>query len=372
MQNPTPHTQHKLHFQEKKEAFYSELRQEVQDFIALQSNGRYANAKAAFVASLLFAGFLGSYFLIITAQESWQLFLGYAMLGPFGIFLVLNVGHDASHLAFSSKKWVNQILLLSFNLLGISGYMWKLRHVHSHHFSPNVPDWDVDISQSKIVRLSPRTVFWNVHRYQHIYMPFLYLLYTLNMFLVRDFFDFQDKQIGNLKVDKHPRKELFILIATKVFFLSYLFVVPLLLTDFPWYQVLLGFLLAEVMASLFLTFILVSAHVGEESIYPEPGEDLSLPHSWAYHQILTTTDFATHSPLVTHLYGAFNHHTVHHLFPYVCHIHYPDLTRLMVNCLERHGLRYNLNPRLIDAIWSHYKLLYKHSLKGEALPMVEM
>ncbi|MEO0897265.1 MAG: acyl-CoA desaturase [Bacteroidota bacterium] len=362
----------RLSFQKESDSFFQELRKEVHVYLEQQPNGRYANRKAVIKAIVLFSGFLASYLTILSATASWHLLLGYSCLGPIGIFLVLNTGHDASHSSFSTQKWVNKFLLLSFNLLGISGYMWRLRHVHSHHIMPNVPDWDVDISQSKIVRLSPRTVKWKIHAYQHIYMPFLYLLYTLNMFIFRDFKDFTDKQIGQLEVKEHPRKELMILVLTKVFFFGYLFLIPLWVTPFSWPTILVGFLLAEVMASLFLTFILVSAHVGEDSVYPEPNEHNLIEHSWARHQVMTTTDFSTASPLVTHLYGAFNHHTVHHLFPYVCHIHYPVLTHMMVRKLEEHQIPYNLNPKLTQAIWSHYKLLMKHSKIKEPMERIDL
>ena len=38
-----------------------------------------------------------------------------------------------------------------------------------------------------------------------------------------------------------------------------------------------------------------------------------MPHSWSHHQVITTSDFATNSKLITWILGGFNHHISHHL-----------------------------------------------------------
>ena len=44
---------------------------------------------------------------------------------------------------------------LSFSLLGVSAYLWRMRHTRSHHVFPNVNGCDVDIDENPFVRLSP-------------------------------------------------------------------------------------------------------------------------------------------------------------------------------------------------------------------------
>ena len=99
------------------------------------------------------------------------------MIGVLTIFVALNIGHDAAHGAFSCNKKINHILTYVFDLLGASGYLWKLKHVHSHHPHVNIPGMDGDIKQSQLIRIFPKSTFLWFHRYQYIYMPLLYFFY---------------------------------------------------------------------------------------------------------------------------------------------------------------------------------------------------
>ena len=117
---------------------------------------------------------------------------------------------------------------------------------------------------------------------------------------------------------------------------------------------------------------LISAHIGEHSVYPEPNEHGEMPTSWVRHQMITTSDFATESKLLTHLFGGFNHHVVHHLFPNICHIHYPKLTEILKATCKEFGMPYNSTPTLLDAMFSHLKFLKIRSVEGKKVPYIEM
>jgi linoleoyl-CoA desaturase len=57
-----------------------------------------------------------------------------------------------------------------------------------------VNGWDTDIEQSDIFRVFPNGGYSKYHKYQHIYMPFLYPLFLFNWLVVRDFKDFFNKK----------------------------------------------------------------------------------------------------------------------------------------------------------------------------------
>ena len=63
-------------------------------------------------------------------------------------------------------------------LFGSNSEIWIKRHILLHHPYPNVQNWDCDIKQSNLVRLFPNSKWYKFHKFQHIYMWFLYPFYT--------------------------------------------------------------------------------------------------------------------------------------------------------------------------------------------------
>jgi linoleoyl-CoA desaturase len=80
---------------------------------------------------------------------------------------------------------------------------------------------------------------------------------------------------------------------------------------------------------------------------------------WAVHQVETTVDFSRHSRLVTWFIGGLNFQVEHHLFPRICHIHYPRLSRLVEKACARHGVRYNNHGSFLKGVVSHFRWLRK-------------
>ena len=66
-----------------------------------------------------------------------------------------------------------------FGLQGLSGYVWQIRHNFSHHIFPNVYENDTDLEISNLIRLSPTQKKLPIHKYQHIYAPFIYMTFSL-------------------------------------------------------------------------------------------------------------------------------------------------------------------------------------------------
>lgn len=352
--------------------FFKTLTSRVNDYFQKNQIAKTGNKQAYIKAFLLILLFFGSYASALVAENIVQFYASYIVMGSLTIFVALNIAHDAAHNTFSKYKRVNELLLFTFDLLGANGYLWRLKHVHSHHPHVNIPNMDGDIKQSNLVRIFPNAPFLNFHKYQFLYMPVLYMFYTLNWLLFRDFRDFFQTDISGKPSVIHHWREYIRLFVGKFIYISKLLIIPTLVLPFSFGQVFLGFVLLQFAASLTVALALVSAHVGEHSVYPEPDENGIMPHSWAIHQIVTTTDFATKSPMVTHLFGGFNHHVVHHLYPNICHIHYPELTKIVKETCEEFGITYHLNPTLGDAILSHLRFLKMRSEQGLKISYIEM
>lgn len=244
--------------------------------------------------------------------------------------------------------------------------------MHSHHPHVNIPNMDGDIKQSNLVRIFPNAPYLSFHRYQFLYMPILYAFYTLIWLVFRDFKDFAETDISGKPEVNHPKMEVVKLLLGKIFFFSRMVILPAYFLPFTFLQILLGFLIFNLCASYTVALALISAHVGEHSVYPAPDENGAMEQSWVRHQLVTTSDFATHNKVLTNLFGGFNHHVVHHLFPNICHIHYPQLTEILKTTCQEFGMPYHENPTLGAAVKSHLKFLKIRSMQEQSVPYLEI
>lgn len=362
----------RIKFKKTDVAFKKELFQRVNQYFKNNNIEKTGNQFLFIKSGLLLAAYIVVYLLLIISTSPTALFSCYISLGVLTIFVALNIGHDAAHHTFSSNKKVNNLLLYSFDFLGASGYLWRLKHVHSHHPHVNIPDMDGDIKQSNLVRIFPNAPYLSFHQYQYLYMPILYMFYTLHWLLFRDFKDYLAINISGKPNHEHEKKEYLKFMLGKIIFFSRMILLPYFLLPFSLSTILLGFLIFHFAASFTVALALVSAHIGEDSVYPEPDVNGDMPTSWVRHQIVTTCDFATDNKLITHLFGGFNHHLVHHLFPNVCHIHYPALTAILIEACQEFDMPYKSNPTLIRAVFSHLNFLKIRSLRGERVEYLEM
>jgi linoleoyl-CoA desaturase len=88
-----------------------------------------------------------------------------------------------------------------------------------------------------------------------------------------------------------------------------------------------------------------------------PDDKGIISDEWAAHQLQTCSNFATKSKIATWITGGLNYQVEHHLFPTICHIHYPKLAPIIRSTAEKFNLPYHENLSYYNAIKSHYVLL---------------
>ena len=86
-----------------------------------------------------------------------------------------------------------------------------------------------------------------------------------------------------------------------------------------------------------------------------PGANGDLDSSWAVHQLRTTANFHPRNALVTFIVGGLNHQIEHHLFPRICHVHYPDIAPIVEATAKEFGVPYHCWPTMGSAIAAHYR-----------------
>ena len=344
--------------------FFRHLQKEVQEKVLSNKNVQHQIILKSLSLLLLYFAFYSC--ILVFGNQTALLFTFYILTGLTMILVFLNGFHDAAHQSIFKNRKYNDWFSYVLELFGSSNFLWKKRHLLLHHPYPNMQHWDADIKQSDIVRIFPDSRWYNIHRYQHIYMWLVYFCYTLNWILIRDFKDVFTTDGNYLKrVVNIPKQEPAKLIAVKIFNLFYMLLVPMLALSQPWYLIMLAFFTMHFFASAFGVLALLSSHVNEDSVFPMPPEDGKMPITWSMHQIVSTQDFSTESKLADFLFGGFNHHVAHHLFPTVAHTYYPQITPIIRRYAEKYNLPYRSFP-LYKAIYSHYFLL-KNNAQAENL-----
>jgi linoleoyl-CoA desaturase len=292
----------------------------------------------------------------------------FSALAMLGLCFIMGVGfagsgfgisHDALHGAYSSNSSVNRLLGLTFDLFGANSYMWKLTHNVIHHTYTNIEGVDEDIDYAPFLRLSPHGKYGFQHRFQHLYGFATYSIATLFWVFIKDYKYFLKRDLGPYKNKKHPKGEVALLFVGKMVHYSWMIVIPLLVVQVPWWQFLIGFLAVHLTAGLILGVIFQLAHVVEGTDYPLPNAEGAMEYTWLVHEMVTTANFAPRNRLLGWYVGGLNYQIEHHLFPKICSIHYPELSKIVRATAEEHGVPYNEQPTLRHAIRSHYRMLKK-------------
>jgi linoleoyl-CoA desaturase len=247
--------------------------------------------------------------------------------------------------------------------IGGSSLNWQLQHNNLHHTFTNIEGHDEDIAPLGFLRFSPHAEHKKIHKYQFLYAWFFYGLMTLMWALTKDFSQLRRYNKMGLLPGMHITfKKAFIkLLLSKIFYLGYMLVIPMLVIDLPWWQILIGFTAMHFTCGLALALIFQPAHVVEMTEYPTPvtADSLAMEDDWASHQMKTTANFAPKSWLFSWFVGGLNFQIEHHLFPNICHVHYKKIAPIIKETAKEFNLPYHSKTTFVGAVVSHAKLLYQ-------------
>lgn len=339
--------------------FYADVKKEVDLYFKSKGISKNANAEMIFKSVFFLGSLVGLYLLIIFGGFSMMTNLLMAiLLGMVQAFIGFNVSHDAIHGSFSSSRKVNRIMSYTFNLIGANAYVWSITHNQVHHTFTNIPGHDEDLDVAPgLVRLSKNEEMKPIMRYQHLYAFFLYGLASLSWVFRKDFKKFFQKKIGQTDNTKHPKMEYFNLFFFKAIYYALFIVVPLMVLDIMWWQFIIGFVAMHIAEGVVLGLVFQLAHTVEGVSFPEPNDEGKLEESWAVHQMQTTANFSRKSAMAKFLCGGLNFQIEHHLFPNICHVHYPEISKIVEKTAKSYNVPYHENKTFIGALKSHYRTL---------------
>jgi linoleoyl-CoA desaturase len=108
---------------------------------------------------------------------------------------------------------------------------------------------------------------------------------------------------------------------------------------------------------LILSFVFQLAHTVEGTDHPLPDETGTINNEWAIHQMTTTVNFSRKNRLISWYVGGLNFQVEHHLFPRICHIHYPKIADIVKTTATEYKVPYMENNSFFSAIKSHFATL---------------
>lgn len=344
-----------------KDDFFKKMIKEVNEKVLQDKTIQKKNIlKAVFLLISFFSFYVC---ILIFGNNTVALFSFYILMGFSMIILFVNSFHDAAHNAVFFNRKQNRLFCYLLELFGSNSEIWIQRHIKLHHPYPNIQNWDCDVKQSDLIRLFPNSKWYSYHRFQHIYMWFLYPFYTLIWLFSRDFKDFFGTKDNYLKrVYDIPKVEYVKLFLAKLFNLFYMLVVPYLVLNQKFTTVFMAWITMHLLSSMLGVVALISTHVDEDAVFPLQLENEAFDLTWAEHQLTVTKDFSAGNVVADFLYGGFTHHVAHHLFPTVGHTYYPHITPIIKKYAAEYNLPYTCYSAF-EAIRSHFNLLKKRSLR---------
>lgn len=339
-----------------KESFRSTLTERVKEYFKQNDISSKANTKMVVKTITLLVFYFTPLVLLLTMSPG--------PLGVIGLYLLMGVGmsgvgmgvmHDAVHGAYHANRMVNKILGASMYLISGNVATWKIQHNILHHTYTNIDGLDDDLETGGLIRLHPDQEWKWFHKFQVWYAPFLYGLLTLNWVVAKDF-----KQLVRYYKEGHAGRdernignEWVILVITKMIYFGLFLALPIILVPAAWYWVVLGFVLMHFLAGVILSFVFQLAHMVEGVDNIQAPADGKIEDEWMVHQLRTTADFSRDSKLINWFFGGLNFQVEHHLFPTICHVHYPALSEIVKQTAAEYDLPYRENLKIGKAIKAH-------------------
>lgn len=352
-----------IHFDRKINTdFKKTLNKRVNQYFKDTNRSKKANAHMLIKSVFMVALFLVPYALLYVEalHSSIFLFLGlWALMGLGKAGIGMNVMHDANHGAYSNNPLINKILGASMDIIGGNSSVWKFQHNVLHHTFTNIDGLDEDIDGPPVLRFSPNQKWRPIHRYQHILAWMIYPLMTLVKLLFTDFQQAYNYRKNNLITSNLELAKILTAIAVwRSIYIGYILIIPIMVLPVSPWLVVGGMLLMHFITGFILAVVFQAAHVMPEMEYPSPQEGGQMEYDWTVHQIMTTTDFAPKNKFLSWCVGGLNFQVEHHLFPTICHVHYPALAMIVKKTADDFEVPYQSEKTFTDALISHGRMLY--------------
>lgn len=346
------------------EGFYDTCKKKIDAYFKEHNLDPHANASMVTKTVLILLMYIAPYAVMVSGVLNGSTFGFLAMWVLMGLGMVgvgCSIMHDSNHGSYSNNKTLNKLLGKVIVLVGGYHVTWKIQHNVLHHTYTNIEGLDHDIDAGVLLRFSPNSKWYSMHRFQFLYAWVLYGLLTLQWATLKDFRQvYAYHKLDLLKKEKKTLASALTEVAIyKLFYYIAIIIIPIFVTGAPWHLVLIGFVIMHFIAGLSLSAIFQLAHVMEDCTFPNPDDKRKMENNWAVHQLMTTANFSSRSVIMSWFIGGLNRQIEHHLFPHICHVHYKKIAPIVKQTAMEYNLPYHEQKTFIDALRVHTKMLLK-------------
>ncbi|CAB4070384.1 E1.14.19.3 [Lepeophtheirus salmonis] len=242
--------------------------------------------------------------------------LCYALIG-------LNIQHDGNHGAVSSKPWLNRLAGLSMNFIGHSSVDWVHQHDVQHHIYTNDVDLDPDIDGTPLLSSQ------SVEASSQDPWPSIYLLFYDNQSL--------RGHCELLHFEKYWKLEA----LGPMLLILRMYIIPIIRVPSIWTVLNIFLLMGTFGQYVAFFFILSHNYVG---VHHTQGETKT--KSFIYKQVACSSNVG--GKLLCFFNGGLNYQIEHHLFPRMCHVHYPTVAPIVRQFCKEKSIPYNHFPTITE------------------------
>lgn len=348
-----------IRFEGRNAIFFSTLRSRIDAYFQENHLKQTGNWKLYSKTIILFTALIALYTTLVffTPAQTWLSIALCMLLGVNFAAIGFNVMHDGAHGSYSSKKWVNDMMGYSLNMLGGNSFFWVQKHNVAHHSYTNIEGADEDIDVSPYMRVHQYQPKYWFHKFQYIYGLLLYCITYLVWIYYQDFLKYFTGKIGDRPMrDQLTIKEHLVFWFAKVGYIGIFLAMPVYFLG--WSNTLIGYVIVSLTTGFVITIVFQLAHVVEGMDFiPNNPDGISVEADWATHQLSTTANFGTKSKFLAWFLGGLNFQVEHHLFPKISHIHYPNLNKIVRETCAEFQVAYHEFPTMFSAVRSHFQHL---------------
>ena len=336
------------------------LRERVDAYFKENKISKYGNSTIVLKTLVLLMGYIAPFVVMLTVNL--PLYMNYMLWLIMGFSLAgigMSVMHDANHGAYSSNRVVNFLMAHSLNLLGGCVSNWKIQHNVLHHSFTNIPTVDDDIDDKLFFRFSSHGKNKWILRFQYIYCFFFYGLTSLYWAVGKDFVQFflYSKE-HHIRLSGMKKFMAFMqILLYKIIYFTVILIIPIFVLGMDGLHFFMGWLLMHFVAGITLTVVFQLAHVVESTEQPFPDDKGVIHDAWVVHQLKTTCNFSRSNKLLSWYVGGLNFQVEHHIFPNICHVHYPHIAPIVKETAHEFGVPYLEFATFGEALSSHLKTM---------------
>ena len=213
--------------------FHKELKQRVNNYFVETKKKSTGNFSLYFKAVLFWTLYVALYIhVLFFTPGTWWAIAECFLMGGLTAAIGFNVMHDGGHGSFSDNPFWNKIAAFSVNGLGASMLMWNNKHNIVHHTYTNIDGIDDDIEIKPLLRMCPTQKKYMIHRFQHIYVWFLYTLLLIIWVFGTDYTKYFRRKVGSVPIKKFSSFDHFAFWTAKVFYYTFMIALPIYMLYF--------------------------------------------------------------------------------------------------------------------------------------------